>query len=74
MIDSYEVIDQEILDLGSGVKVLSVAIDAIVCVKDKNEFTKDLLLVGDFTYNNSSIPALKSEVESIFSKQSKALS
>ena len=72
LIDSYEVIDQEIIDLGSGVKILSVSIDATVCVKDKNEFTKDLLLVGDFTYNNSSIPALKSEVESIFSKQSKA--
>lgn len=72
LIGSYEVINQEILDLGSGVKVLSVSIDAEVCVKDKNEFTKDLLLVGDFTYNNSPIPALKREVESIFSKQSKA--
>jgi len=72
LIDSYDVIDQEILDLGSGIKVLSVVIDASVCLKDKNELTKDLLLVGDFTYNNNSIHALKSEVESIFSKQSKS--
>ena len=72
LIDSYDVLDQEILDLGSGIKVLSIVIDATVCVKDKNELSKDLLLVGDFTYNNSSIPALKSEIESIFSKQSEA--
>ena len=72
LIDSYDVIDQEIFDLGSDIKVLSVVIDAKVCVKDKNELLKDLLLVGDFTYKNSSIPALKSEIESIFSKQSEA--
>ena len=72
LIDSYEVLEQEILDLGSDVKVLSIVIDATVCVKDKNELSKDVLLVGGFTYQNSSFPALKSITESIFSKESKS--
>ena len=72
LIHSYEVVSQEILDLGSGVKVLSVVIDATICIKDKNAKTKDVLLVGDFKYKNSSLPALKSEIEAVFSKQSKS--
>jgi len=67
LIDSYEIIKEEIRD-----DLLFIVVDVNVCIKDKNELVKDLLLVGDFTYNNSSIPALKSEIESIFSKQSEA--
>ena len=71
-ISSYDVIDRQILDLGSGVTVLSMVIDATVCIKDKNIFTRDVLLIGDFTYKNSKLLALKSEIESVFSQESKS--
>jgi hypothetical protein len=70
MIDSYDLVDQEIVDLGAG-KVLSLVIDAYVCVKD-NELSKDVLLVGDFLYKNSKFPALRSAAESIFTQASKS--
>ena len=69
-IDSYDIINTEIVDLG-GVKVLSVELEAHVCVKDA-ELLKDVLLVGDVTYQNSRYPVFKSAVESIFSRQSKS--
>ena len=69
-IDSYDIINTEIVDLG-GVKVLSVEVEAYVCVKD-NRLSKDVLLVGDFTYQNSRYPVLRSAAESIFSRQSKS--
>ena len=72
LIDSYDVVSQEVQDLGGDVKVLTIVVDATVCVKDKNELTKDTLIVGDFTYNNSTCPALKSVMEEVFSKQSKS--
>jgi len=67
LIDSYEIIDEEINE-----QFLILTIKAAVCVKDKNIVTKDVLLVGDFTYQNSSFTALKSITESIFSKESKS--
>jgi hypothetical protein len=67
LIDSYEIIDEEITE-----QFLILTLDANVCIKDKNAVTKDVLLVGDFTYQNSSFPALKSMAESIFSKESKS--
>ena len=67
LIDSYEIIDEEITE-----QFLILTIDANVCIKDKNAVTKDVLLVGDFTYQNSSFPVLKSTAESIFSKESKS--
>ena len=69
-IDSYDIINTEVVDLG-GAKVLSVEVEAYVCVKD-NTLSKDVLLVGDFTYQNSRYPALRSAAESIFSRQSKS--
>jgi hypothetical protein len=69
-IDSYDIINTEVLDLG-GAKVLSVEVEAYVCVKD-NALSKDVLLVGDFTYQNSRYPALRSAAESIFSRQTKS--
>ena len=71
LIDSYDFIDQEVLDLGSNTKVLSIVIDATVCVRD-NALIKDVLLVGDFIYKNSIYPALKSAAESVFSRESKS--
>jgi len=67
LIDSYEIIDEEITD-----QFLILTVDANVCVKDKNSVSKDVLLVGDFTYQNSSFPVLKRTAEAIFSKQSKS--
>ena len=49
-----------------------MVIDATVCIKDKNIFTRDVLLIGDFTYKNSKLLALKSEIESVFSQESKS--
>jgi len=69
-IDSYDIINTEVVDLG-GAKVLSVEVEAYVCVKD-NTLSKDVLLVGDFTYQNSRYPALRSAAESIFSRQTKS--
>ena len=69
-IDSYDIINTEVVDLG-GAKVLSVEVEAYVCVKD-NGLSKDVLLVGDFTYQNSRYPALRSAAESIFSRQTKS--
>ena len=67
LIDSYEIIDEEITD-----QFLILTVDANVCIKDKNSVSKDVLLIGDFTYQNSSFPVLKSTAESIFSKESKS--
>tara|TARA_B110000008_G_scaffold273873_1_gene308806 strand:+ start:2214 stop:3344 length:1131 start_codon:yes stop_codon:yes gene_type:complete len=67
LIDSYEIIDEEITD-----QFLILTVDANVCIKDKNSVSKDVLLVGDFTYQNSAFPVLKSTAESIFSKESKS--
>jgi len=67
LIDSYEIIEEEITE-----QFLILTIDVNVCVKDKNAVTKDVLLVGDFTYQNSSFPALKSVAEAVFSKGSKS--
>ena len=67
LIDSYEIIDEEITD-----QFLILTVDANVCVKDKNSVSKDVLLVGDFTYQNSSFPVLKRTAEAIFSKESKS--
>ena len=72
MIDSYDIVDQEVLDLGSDTKVLSIVIDATVCVKDNNALAKDVLLIGAFKYKNSPFPALRSAAESVFSRQSKS--
>ena len=69
-IDSYDIINTEVVDLG-GAKVLRVEVEAYVCVKD-NTLSKDVLLVGDFTYQNSRYPALRSAAESIFSRQTKS--
>jgi len=69
-IDSYDIINTEVVDLG-GAKVLKVEVEAYVCVKD-NGLSKDVLLVGDFTYQNSRYPALRSAAESIFSRQTKS--
>jgi hypothetical protein len=69
-IDSYEIINTEVVDLG-GVKLLRVEVQAYVCVKD-NILSKDVLLVGDFTYQNSRYPKFRSAAESIFSRQSKS--
>jgi len=66
-IDSYDVINTEIVDLG-GAKVLSVTVDAHVCVKDKT-LSKDVLLVGDIKYQNTRFPVFESAVKSIFSRQ-----
>ena len=71
LIDSYDFIDQEVLDLGSNTKVLSIVIDATVCVRD-NALIKDVLLVGTVTYKNKYHPALRSAVESVFSRESKS--
>jgi len=70
IIDSYEIINTEVVDLG-GVKLLRVEVQAYVCVKD-NTLSKDVLLVGDFTYQNSRYPVFRSAAESIFSRQSKS--
>jgi hypothetical protein len=71
LIDSYDFVNQEVLDLGSDTKVLSIVIDAIVCVRD-NALMKDVLLVGTVTYKNKYYPALRSTVESVFSRESKS--
>ena len=67
-VDSYNIVKQEIIDLGAA-KVLSIVIDAEVCIKD-NALAKDILLVGDFTYKNSKFPALRRAAESVFSRES----
>ena len=67
LIDSYEIIEEEITE-----QFLILTIEANVCVKDKNAVMKDVLLVGDFTYQNSSFPALKSVAEAVFSRGSKS--
>jgi hypothetical protein len=69
-IDSYEIVDQKIIDLGSR-EVLSIVIDAFVCIED-DSLAKDILLIGDFTYKNSKFIALRSAAESIFSRDSKS--
>jgi len=68
-IDSYDIVNTEIVDLGGG-KILSVTVDANVCVKD-NSLSKDVLLVGDIMYQNKRLPSLTNTVESIFSRQTK---
>ena len=67
-VDSYDIVDQKIIDLGAA-KVLSIVIDAEVCIKD-NALARDILLVGDFTYKNSKFPALRRAAESVFSRES----
>ena len=69
-IDSYDIINTEIVDLGGG-KILRVTVDANVCVKD-NSLSKDVLLVGDIMYKNKRLPSLTNTVESIFSRQTKS--
>ena len=67
-VDSYDIVDQKIIDLGAA-KVLSIVIDAEVCIKD-NALARDILLVGDFTYKNSKFPALRRAAEAVFSRES----
>ena len=71
LIDSYDIVDQEVLDLGSDTKVLSIVIDATVCVRD-NALIKDVLLVGDVKYKKLFYHGLRSAIESVFSRESKS--
>ena len=67
-IDSYEVVSQEIVDMGAG-KILEVVVDANVCIQDKSSM-KSILLIGDFTYKNQSWPQFRNAIKSVFSQES----
>jgi hypothetical protein len=70
IIQSYNIVSEKIINLGGG-KVLEVIVDANVCVQDKST-TKDVLLIGDFTYKNKKLSNLRSIMQSAFSQQSKS--
>ena len=65
-IQSYDIISQKIINMGDG-KVLEVIIDASVCLQDKST-SKDILLIGDFTYKNKKLPNLRAIMQSAFSQ------
>ena len=69
-IQSYDIISQKIINMGDG-KVLEVIIDASVYLQDKST-SKDILLIGDFTYKNKKLPNLRAAMQSAFSQQSKS--
>jgi hypothetical protein len=67
-VDSYEVVSQEVIDMGAG-KILEMVIDAKICIQDKSAM-RDILLIGDFTYKDKSWPQFRNAIKSVFSQQS----